>query len=224
MAAFELAVSMGADGVEFDVQPTADGEIVVLHDETLDRTTNGTGYVSSRTLAQVQELDASCGMDGYLGEQVPTLRRVLEVLAATRLDLNIELKDSVIPYPGLAEKVLALVDEAGLRDRVILSTFNHWTLAALRDAHPDVPTGMLFSDVLYEPWNYAGGLGVAAVHPHHRYLRFVPSLVDECHASGLAVNTWTVNDPVDLRFAAGLGVDAVITNHPDLAREVLDGN
>ena len=132
LPAFDLARRMGADGVELDVQLSADGRLVVIHDETLDRTTTGSGPVAARTLDELRTLDAGRGLAGYAGARIPTLDEVFELFAGTPVVVNVELKNSVVAYPGLEEKVLALVAAAGMADRVLLSTFNHLSLVRLR--------------------------------------------------------------------------------------------
>ena len=147
LPAFDLARRMGADGVELDVQLSADGRLVVIHDETLDRTTTGSGPVAARTLDELRTLDAGRGLAGYAGARIPTLDEVFELFAGTPVVVNVELKNSVVAYPGLEEKVLALVAAAGMADRVLLSTFNHLSLVRLVeldaavsvDEHPEHP-------------------------------------------------------------------------------------
>ncbi len=217
LPAFALAREMGAVGVELDVQLSADGRLVCIHDETLDRTTDGRGPVGTRTLDELRSYDASNGISGFDRVPIPTLDEVFELFAGTSMVVNVELKNSVIPYHGLEEAVLALVDSAGVADRVVLSTFNHLSLAKLHQLGSPAPTAMLFGEPLFRPWRYAQTLSVAAIHPPHQYLKFVPRLVAKAHAVGLAVNPWTVNEVDDMRRMISLGADAIITNYPDRA-------
>lgn len=217
LPAFDLARRMGAVGVELDVQLTADGRLVCIHDETLDRTTSGTGPVVEKTLDELRAYDASNGMSGFDGVTIPTLDEVFELFAGTSMVVNVELKNSVYPYEGLEEKVLALVAEARMEQRVLLSTFNHISLVRLHDLGTQVPTAMLFGEPLFRPWQYAQSLFVSGINPPHQYLRWVPKLVAKAQDLGLSVNPWTVNEPADLRRVLDLGVDAIITNYPDRA-------
>jgi glycerophosphoryl diester phosphodiesterase len=217
LAAFETALELGADGLELDVQLTADEEVVVIHDETLERTTNGRGWVKDHTLEALRRLDASGGRDGFAGERLPTLREVLELVAPTEAELNIELKNNVVSYFGLSDKVCHLVDEYGMESRVIVSSFNHCTLAWLRQSGSMVRTGLLFQDVLYEPWTYAAQLWATSLHPHYRYVDYVFNLIDEAHLALLDVNTWTVNEEADIDRVIARGVDGIITDRPELA-------
>ncbi|MDR0488632.1 MAG: glycerophosphodiester phosphodiesterase [Propionibacteriaceae bacterium] len=219
LAAFDLARTMGADGIEIDIQMTSDGEVVVIHDETLERTTDGMGWVKDHTLAQIKKLKASMGSADYPDEQIPTLDEVFDLLDDTQMTVNIELKDSRIPYRGMADKVLAMIDERDWEHRVIISSFNHITLAEIRQMGSLIATGVLFSDVLYEPWAYAHHVWATAMHPHFRYVDAVPHFMDEACNSVLEVNVWTVNDEADMDRMLARGVDSIITNYPDRACE-----
>lgn len=221
LPAFELAVEQGADGVEFDVQLTADGTVVVIHDETVDRTCDGTGPVVGFRLADLQRLDASGGREGFAGSRIPTLEEVLELLVPTGLALNIELKNSEEEYPGLEEQVLAALAAHDIADRVALSSFNHYSLKKLQHLGATSELGMLYTDPLYKPWRYAARLGVGALHPPARYL-FTGRYVRKAHASGLAVRPWVVNADARLTRMFEWGVDAVFTDVPGVARRLYD--
>ena len=216
LPAFELAVAQGADGVEFDVQLSADGVIVVIHDETVDRTTTGSGPVVGLTLAQLRRLDASAGVAGYAGVHVPTLAETLDLLAPSGLKLNIELKNSEEDYPGLEEQVLAATAAHDLADRVVLSTFNHYSLKKLQALGATSQLGMLYTDPLYKPWRYAARLGVGAIHPPARFI-LGGGWVRHAHAAGLAVRPWVVNSERSLARMFRWGVDAVFTDVPAAA-------
>ncbi|HET9126775.1 MAG TPA: glycerophosphodiester phosphodiesterase [Propionibacteriaceae bacterium] len=218
LPAFELAVRAGADGIELDVQRSADGALVVCHDETVERTSDGEGAIVDLTLDELRSLDFSNGMEAFAGTRIPLLAEVFELMRPTGLLVNVELKDSEEPYPGMAAQALALAADMGVSDRVIWSSFNHHTLLAIRDADPAAPTGVLVVEPLVDIWAYARRLGASAVHPYHRALRLMPDAVERCHAAGVRVNTWTVNSPADLADMAKLGVDVVISNVPDLGR------
>ncbi|MDR0849306.1 MAG: glycerophosphodiester phosphodiesterase [Propionibacteriaceae bacterium] len=218
LAAFSLAHDQLADGVELDVQLSADGELIVIHDETLDRTTSGHGWVKDHTLDQIKTLDASLGNEQYPGEKVPTLGEVFDLLSGTSMLINVEIKDSVVDYPGIAEKVLDLVDDRDWEYRTVISSFNHMTLAHIRQVGSLVSTGVLFQDVLYEPWNYAHQLWATALHPPIEYVKAVDNLIAEAHNSLLEVNAWTVNEVEDIDAMLRQEVDGIITNYPDRVR------
>ncbi|MDW7657085.1 MAG: glycerophosphodiester phosphodiesterase [Bacillota bacterium] len=220
MTAFELAVRQGADGIELDVHLTADGAVVVTHDESCRRVTGEEGQIGQMTLDQLQLLDFGRILPGFDRQQIPTIAEVFDLIRPTGLMINIELKNSVNPYPGLEKAVLDLAETHHMSDHICLSTFNHYSLVLaaqlIRERGLSIPCGLLYSCGLYEPWVYARNVGVTAIHPHYANLR-IPNLVLDCHTAGIQVNAWTIDQPDHLRLACGLGVDAIITNVPDLA-------
>ena len=220
MPAFQLAFEQGADGIELDVQLTRDNEVVVIHDETLERTTDGHGWVADHALADLRRLDASRGREGFGGTRIPLLADVLQLVAGTDKVVNIELKNSQIPYVGLEGRVLEVVADAGAADSVVLSSFNHYSLRTLRGHGASMPLGALYSDPLFKPWKYATRLGVQCLHPPLRSVR-EGKVVRRSHEAGLRVHVWTVNAPADLERMGRLGVDAVMTDVPDVACTVL---
>ncbi|MGD8215324.1 glycerophosphodiester phosphodiesterase family protein [Aestuariimicrobium sp. Y1814] len=211
LEAFDLAIRQGADAIELDVQLSADGVVVVCHDETIDRTTDGTGPIAAMTLAQLQQYN------------IPTLAEVYDLVADSELRVNVELKNSLVDYPGLeaaAEATLAgsrLANQT--RERIIYSSFNHRSLATLAASGTSAGLGVLYVERLVRSWEYARSFGATALHPLH--LSIDADEVSAAHEAGLAVHPWTVDDPDTLRTMIGFGVDAVITNQPLVAREVL---
>ena len=213
LAAFRAVAATGADGVEFDVQLSADGKPVVIHDETLARTTDGAGAVRDHSLAALRALDAGRWFgDAFVGERIPTLAEVLDVFRDGEQILNVELKTSIEPYPGLVRAALAEVRNAALEARVVLSSFNHYTLLDAAWLAPDMPRAALFSDVLIAPWDYARHHGFSAVHPERHGCE--AKLIRSCHEAGLAVRTYTVNDPREAERLMALGVDGIFTDDP----------
>lgn len=212
LPAFQAAISLGAHGVEFDVQRSADGMLVVIHDETVDRTTNGTGPVAGLDWGQLARLDASNGQQAA-GVAIPRLDDVLELLASSGLEVNIELKNSIQAYPGLEPQVLAAVAASGLdNEQVIYSSFNHRSLRLLHTLAPQARIGVLYAQQLVDPVGYARGFGASALHPMAQVV--LPGDVDDAHGAGLAINVWTVDDPELASRLAADGVDALITNEP----------
>ena len=214
--AFRLAETMGADGIELDVHMTADGELVVIHDETVDRTANGTGHVADMTLAQLKALDVSMGKANYEGARIPTLREVYAWIRGTALSLNVEIKCDIVLYEGIWDKLYALEREMGMEGRILYSSFNHHVLLEMRRLDPDCRIGLLYECSLVEPWRYAAQLHANALHPHFFALR-APGMIEGCKQAGIALNTWTVNREEDLAALIAADVDAVITNYPDVA-------
>ena len=215
LEAFRLALSQGADGYELDVHMTKDGELVVIHDESVDRTTDGTGLVRDLTLSQIKALDASCGMAGYHGAKIPTLREALELVRDTHHTVNVEIKTDEWFYPELEEKCLALVEELGMEDRIIYSSFNHFTLQKIRALKPDAKTGMLFGDIMVKAWEYAKPLNVDFLHPMKMNI-WVPGFAEETAKAGYGINMWTINDEETMLRCLDCGA-GIITNYPDVA-------
>jgi glycerophosphoryl diester phosphodiesterase len=206
LRAFALAAAQGADGIELDVQPTADGVLVIMHDATVDRTTDGAGRVAELTYAALAALDAG------EGERVPTLAEAL-ALARGRLLVDIEIK-----APGIEPGVAALVDRLGMADAVVISSFFPASLAAMRAAAPHLCRWLLSVDWSPAVLATALALGVAGVAPRHTAVD--AGLVETAHRHGLAVAAWTVNQVDDLRRTLAVGLDAVITDYPARALAV----
>lgn len=216
LAAFRLAAEMGADGVELDAQLSRDGEVVVIHDFTVDRTTDGRGVVRGLTLAQLKELDAGARFDPtFAGERIPTLQEVFDAVGH-RLLVNVEIKSLPGRSRGLEAEVVRLIEDNNLAHQVIVSSFNPLSLRKVKRLNPNVPTALLHapgqSFLLRRAW-LAPLAPHEFRHPHH-------TLVDErlmvwARREGYRVNTWTVDEPEEMRRLLALGVDGIITDHPD---------
>ena len=220
LEAFQKAVEMKADGVELDVQMTKDGELVVIHDEKVDRVSDGTGYVKDYTCRELQALDVSRPIPDYGTVHIPTLAQVLEELRPTGLTVNIECKTGIFFYPGLEEKMVRLVENMGMVERIWCSSFNHESVLRVQKLCPEMKTGFLIGDVMVDVADYAKRHGVQALHPALYHMQD-EGLAERCRKNGLALHVWTVNEKEQIRKLAMAGVDAVITNYPDTAAEVL---
>lgn len=219
MPAFVKACEMGADGVELDVQLTKDGKIVVIHDETLERVSDGTGFVKDYTLEELKRMDVSKVMPDYGTVRIPTLSDVLEELKPRGIEINIELKTGLFLYPGLEQKVLTLVQGLNMTDRIWCSSFNHETVCRIKRLCPQMRCGFLITDILMDVAAYTKKYGIDALHPADYHLQN-PLFVKRAKKQGLKVHVWTVNDKKHMHAFAKQGVDALITNYPDVAREV----
>ena len=219
LEAFELAAKMGADGVELDVQIAKDGELVVAHDETIDRVANGEGLICELTTAQMKRLRFNRTHPEYESATIPTLREVCELLRPTGLWINIELKNSRIFYESLEEKCVKLVYETGMAGRVFYSSFNHHSMRHMKQIDPALCCGLLYEATMIEPWRYAHALGMDAIHPHFSELQ-IPEEAAQAHALGLKVNVWTANTEQEIRDSLLAGADTVISNYPDRALAV----
>lgn len=218
--AFERAIQMRADGIELDVQLSADGYVMVAHDETVDRVSDGNGRIAAMTLMQLKTLNAAHNRPGYGTARFPTLDEALALLRPTNLVVNIELKNAIEPNSGLEQRCLALVREMRMEDRVWFSSFVHPSLMRVKELAPHMPCGLLYNCLMVRPWEYAKALGMDALHPHYAELH-VPNEVSESHRMGIRVHPWTVNDPEVIRRITRDGVDAIITDVPDLARRAI---
>jgi len=271
MLAFKKAIEYKADGIETDVQLSKEGIPVIIHDETLDRTTNGHGFVKDYTLDELKRfrtksvprvqalkndaleemeylktntLETIKKMEGkhvgnlkigeytikeveYFknkgGEEIPTLRELLELVAKSDLKvLNLELKNSIIEYDGLEKNVLDMLDEFNLRDRVIISSFNHISLMKIRkiEGNRKIILGALTESTLVNVPQYLKAIRVECYHP------YFPSILNkeymkEIKDGGIKVNTYTVNNSEDMKSIIELGVDSIITNEVELLNTLL---
>lgn len=220
LAAFEAAWRAGAHSIEIDIQPTADGHVVVIHDDTVDGTTDGQGTVTEMTLDALRALDAgSWFAPAYAGQRVPTFAEVLDLLVRRPgTDLLLELKGEWTTEQ--VRPVTEAIRAAGLADRVIGQSFWPGSVRALAEADPGLRRGLLVfqapdAESVEEVLRVAAELGVMTVNPYGELLRAHPDLVERLHAAGLQVMVWTLNEPEHWSAAAALGVDAVITDRPD---------
>ncbi|MCI1477101.1 MAG: glycerophosphodiester phosphodiesterase [Clostridium beijerinckii] len=261
--AFKKAIEYDADGIEADVQLSKDGIPVIIHDETLDRTTNGHGFVKdytfdelrifrTKSVQRVQDLkndalEESARLEGennrkfgesrigeysasevkYLknrcGEEIPALRELLELVANSDLKvLNLELKNSVVEYNGLEKKVLDMIDEFNLRDRIIISSFNHSSLLKVKELQGSnrIVLGALTETILVNVPKYLRSISVECYHP------YFPSVLNqeymkEIKESGIKINTYTVNSVADMKKVISAGVDGIITNEVEKLNTLL---
>lgn len=207
LASFEKAIGFGADVVELDVQLSKDGELVVIHDRTVDRTTNGSGRVGEMTLSELKALDAG------MGEVIPTLREVMDLIGG-RCGMNIELKG-----PGTAISVHGLLMDAlgrGDMDRgmFLISSFDPITLKEFSQLRPRFDIGVLVEDIPEGAEEFANMLGAVSVHPDHRITG--RDHIDLWHEWGFRVFPWTVNDGARIRELLSWGADGIMTDDPAL--------
>lgn len=219
LEAFALAMEQGADGIELDVQLTKDGEIVVIHDERIDRTSNCKGWVKDYTLKEIKEFTFNNHMEKYQGAKIPTLREVLELVKPSDMQVNIELKTGIIWYPEIEEKVVELVAELGMENRIIYSSFNHYSIQKIQILNDKAETAFLLEDVMLDVEEYAKKHGVQGIHPAGYHLRMA-DFMESYKASGLKIRVWTVNEEADMQECMEHGLTAIFTNYPDKALRV----
>ncbi|MHB1295877.1 MAG: glycerophosphodiester phosphodiesterase [Anaerolineae bacterium] len=222
LAAFHAAITADADGIELDVTRCASGEIVVIHDDTVDRTTNGSGRVDQLAFGTLRELDAGAWFgERFAGERIPTLEEALG-LAGRRLLVNVEIKGTSLRGDGLEREVAAMVRAHGMAERVIISSFNPAALWRMRRAAPELTCGLLFSRDLPFFLSHAWARPLVAARAlHPEYDMVDAAYVQQAHRRGLRINVWTVNEKADLARMLRLGVDGIITDHPAALRALL---
>ena len=238
LEAFRLAVEAGAGGLELDVHMTRDGEIVVIHDATVDRTTDGAGAVAGMTLDELRNLDAGYrfSLDGgsthpYRGRglRIPTLAEVYEMFPATCV--NVDIKE---PQPGAEEAVLRVIRNAGAQERSLVVSDDHAVVRRFRRVSAGrISTGA--SRLEITAFYIISRLGLQRlVHPaydalqvpvEHRGVSLVtPRFVGAAHSRGVRADVWTINDPGEMRSLLDLGVDVIMTDRPETLASVLGGH
>jgi len=217
MAAFRKAIELGSGGIELDVHMTKDSQLVVIHDDVIDRTSNGTGKVKDLTFSELMRYDfGDWFSQEFSGEKIPTLEQVMTLLSGWEGVLNIEIKANVT---GSESSVIALIDKYKIRKRVIISSFNHYILVNIKRIDDTVETGALIMETLYAPWEYAKKIGASAIHPFYRAIN--QEIIEGCLANGIDVNVFTVDRPEDVKLFAKANVSGIITNMPDVALKSL---
>ena len=224
LESFSAAIKMGADFIELDVHLSKDGQIVVAHDARLERVSNGTGYINDYTLEELKSLDFGKLFPGSPVCRIPTMAEVFSLIKPSALGINIELKTTERLYPELPEKLAALAREYAMEERVIYSSFNHYSLQQIKKIEPGARIGLLYELGMVDPWVYANYLGAYAIHPHYYVIAALPETVARCHENGVKVNVWTVDDSDAVKMMLKCGVDSIISNKPDIACAVRKAN
>lgn len=206
MLAFRKALEYKADGIETDVQLSKDNIPVIIHDEILDRTTDGRGYVKEYKLSELKKIRTKNG------EEIPTLRELLEFVAESNLKvLNLELKNSILPYEGLEEKVLEMIYKYNLKEKAIISSFNHLSLVKIRKLDNEIKLGALTDSTLANVPKYLNDISVDCYHP------CFPSILNndymkEIREAGIIVNPYTVNEEEHMKMVIKAKPNSIITN------------
>lgn len=222
LLAFEKAAGIkGLTGIELDIQLTKDGEMVVIHDEKVDRTTDGTGYVRDYTLTELKELCIDAGVNP--GQRIPTIAEVLDLLKPAMnlgLQLNIELKNSKIPYEGMEQKIVDLIHNRGLQKNVVYSSFSALSLEQLHRIDEQAELGILdrkVSDCLYK---LKGGCGAVALHPYWQCIDLPAECIREytvrAWLSGHLYPEKPTGTKLDLKLLENQGITDVFLNEPEV--------
>ncbi len=220
LAAFRRGLELGSDGVECDVHLSADGRLVVIHDATVDRTTDGKGRVGDLTLSELKALDAGSWFgDGFRAERLPTLEEVFEVVREAGRErgrpcwLFVELKHGRDVYPGIEEELMRAIAHSGLAAQTAVISFDHRAIAKLRELDPALRTAALYDARPVNSAALARSAGAGWIGPA---VKWVDALeVAQARAAGLEVFVWTANQEEAMRRVLQLGVTAVGSDYPD---------
>ncbi|WP_105617378.1 glycerophosphodiester phosphodiesterase [Vallitalea okinawensis] len=220
MLAFEKAIEQDCDGIELDIHLTKDQKLIVCHDFTLDRTTNGSGYIKNFTMEELQTLDAGSWKNPSFSHcYLPSLEEVFDLIRGTELLLNIEFKAGSVEYPHIEEKVIELINTYKIKDQCLLSSFDHYCLLRLRSLDLEIYTGVLHQCSMVDSWLYADKLKANALHPY--YITITEEVVKQCSQYGKDINTYTVNKLDDAIKLSKAGVNAIITDYPQMKKEII---
>jgi len=219
MAAFKKSLAAKVDGIELDIHVCKSGELVVIHDDTLERTTNGTGPVGDADWKDLSKLDAGTWYKAeFKDERLPLLKDVLDAVQG-KLTINVEIKNCPSNYAAIDTKLLTLLDKYPYPDKIIISSFDHKVLKKIHDQTTKYKLALLGDSVFYDLPAYAKTVGATAWNTDFDCVR--ADTVKDAHDAGLQVNTWTVNAKDGWKKACALGVDSIITDDPQGLRDYL---
>ncbi|WP_236407776.1 glycerophosphodiester phosphodiesterase [Microaerobacter geothermalis] len=219
--AFQRGLDLGADGIELDIRLTKDESIIVIHDQTIDRTTNGSGKVYELTLEQIKSFDAGYWYsDQYKGTSIPTLDEVMKIIPHD-LFVNIEVKQGPFFDVRMVDVLANWLQKQSSNQNFVISSFDHRFLAELHEKQPNIRLGLLYEAVLFNPIRYLSELpfDVYSVHLFHETVS--REMVEAFRQNGIKVICYTVNETEDLERMIELRVDGIITNYPDRLRNLL---
>ena len=221
LPSFIKAIDMKADGIELDVQKTKDGKLVVIHDESVYRVSGKKGFVRNYTYDELKELNVNKKFPQYGKVSIPTLEEVYSLVKGTELIINVELKNGIVFYENLEEDIMLLTKKMGLEDRIIYTSFNHYSIVKMKEIDPSIKVGFLYEDGYINMPRYAEKHGVEALHPAFHNLQY-DKFIKGCKKRGIEIRPWTINDPKDMKKLCKLGINGIITNYPDICRKVID--
>ena len=221
LLSFTKALEAGCEGMEFDVHLSRDGEIVIIHDETINRTGDKRGKVKDMTYEELCKVDFSYKFKGKYGfMKIPTLREYFELVKDKDIISNIELKTGVYEYPGIEAKVLELIKEFHMEEKVIVSSFNHYSVMRMKALAPYIKCGFLSDTWILDTGDYIEKRNIEAYHPDFHMI--TDELNKDLKSKGIEINTWTVNEEKDILRMIDLEVDGIIGNYPDRVKKILE--
>ena len=219
MAAFRKCKENGVYGIELDIQRCKSGELVVIHDEDLKRTTNGAGLIKDTNFSDLSKVDAGSWFGKqFSNERVPLLSEVLTLLDG-KVVLNIEIKNTPVAYPGIEDDLLKVLKDYKHPETIIISSFDHEVLKRLHDKNPQYAIALLGDPIFCYLGNYAKNVGATAWHPYFGSMR--KDVIDAAHDSKLKVNVWTPNKVKEWEQLISQGVDGIVTDDPKALSDYL---
>jgi len=223
MLSFGKALEMGATGIETDVQLTKDGVLVLIHDETLNRTTNGEGLVKDYTYKELSELDAGSWMgEEFKGIKIPRVEELIYLTLDKNIIINFEIKNGIIKYEHIEQMLIDLIYKHKINRKVILSSFNHYSIVECNKISKGINTGILYMEGIYKPYNYAQTVGASSIHPYFQSIN--EQVIKETQKHRTQINVFTVDDDEDMKFFLKMKVNGIITNYPDLLHKLMLDN
>ena len=220
---FEKALEMGCTGIETDVQMTRDGVLVLIHDEMVNRTTNGEGLVADYTYSELNKLDAGSWMgEEFKGIKIPTVEELIYLVQDKNIIIDFEIKSGVVIYEDIEQKLIELIYKHRMVNKVILSSFNHYSIAKCNKISKEISTGVLYMAGIYKPYDYAKTVGANAIHPY--FLAINEEVIKQTKKHRIKVNVFTVEDEKYMKSFLEMNVDGIITDYPDKLNKIMKDN
>ena len=212
MIAYKKAYEAGMDGIELDVHMTKDGEIVVIHDFVLDRTTNGKGFIKDYSYKNIRKFSAGKIFDEkFYSEKIPSLKEVMEYFKNKKFEINIEIKSGSRFYKNIEEKIIENIYKYYKKENIIISSFDHYSILKCKEIDSSIKTGALLEASLYKPWDYLKKIKADYIHP--QFLSVTDEFIDEANNEGFRINTYTVDDLNIFKHFIEKKLNIIITNN-----------
>ncbi len=216
LIAFKKAIEYGAQGIETDVQMSRDGELILIHDEKVDRTSDGVGYVFDMSYEELRELDFGEWKNRkYSGEKIPKLVELFDLVRDSHIELNLEIKNNIIDYPNIEEKIITMISEFQMEDRVIISSFNHESILKCKSINKKIRCGPLLYSNLINPHKYINENKFDTYHPMYKSLNIEKIKALKNHE--IPIYAYTVDEKEEIISLIKDGIEVIITNEVETA-------
>ncbi|MGG5462499.1 glycerophosphodiester phosphodiesterase [Clostridium sp. B9] len=220
LLAFKEALKLDIDGIELDVHKSKDGKLVVIHDEDVKRTFQGNGEIKNLNYDELLKLKCSKnGFEENLECRIPLLEEVLDLIKDRDIILNIEIKNDIVSYDNIEFDVLNLIKKYEVKNKILISSFNHKALRRVKELQGDINIGVLYEEEIPNVIEYAKEIGAYAIHPCKSLI--TDEIVKEAHDNNIKVNVYTVNKEADVKRLNSWNVDGIFTDYSDNAVEIL---